>query len=173
MYVVFRREIGHILHVCKDSGNPYCYFLELRDETKGGAIVTRLEMFLEKIFIYRWYVGFFLFAILVLLGIHGSSIGIYSAILHSPDTALWGTNRVIRSDEWMINTPLAFSQYFNGFAYFSDIVRGTATDMFMVYAQPVRDFMVIFRPFQLGYLFLSPAGGLAFFWMGRLIVTAQ
>ena len=132
--------------------------------------MTRLEMFLEKIFIYRWYVGFFLFAILVLLGIHGSSIGIYSAILHSPDTALWGTNRVIRSDEWMINTPLAFSQYFNGFAYFSDIVRGTATDMFMVYAQPVRDFMVIFRPFQLGYLFLSPAGGLAFFWMGRLIV---
>ena len=29
---------------------------------------------------------------------------------------------------------------------------------------------MIFRPFQLGYLFLSQAKGLSFFWMGRLIV---
>lgn len=75
----------------------------------------------------------------------------------------------MRTDEFVVNTPLAFSQYMNNFAYFSDIVRGTATDMFIVYGQPVWDIGMIFKPFQLGYLFLNQGQGLSFFWISRLI----
>ena len=64
---------------------------------------------------------------------------------------------------------LAFSQYHNGFAYFSDIVRASTTDMFIIYGQPVWDIAMLFRPFLIGYLFLNQAQGLSFFWASRLV----
>lgn len=108
----------------------------------------------------------------VLSELHGSSIGLYADILGHPElnTVLLGKNRPIRSDEWLVFTPFAFSQYYTGFAYFGEIVRGTLTDMFLVYGQPVWDVAMLFRPAQWGYLFLDQGSGLAFFWMGRLIV---
>lgn len=85
---------------------------------------------------------------------------------HKP---LIGVSRPIRLDEYCKNTMLAFSQYLNDFAYFSDIVRAAPTDMFIVYGQPVLDIGTLFRPFLWGYLFLNPGQGLSFFWVGRLI----
>ena len=128
-----------------------------------------MDRLLGGIVRYRWYVGIVILAICVICEIHGSSIGMYAPILQTPDTAILGNNRFIRSDEWLVNTPLAFSQYYTNFSYFSDIVRAARTDMFMVYGQAVKDVAVIFRPFSWGYLFLSPAKGLSFYWMGRLI----
>lgn len=124
----------------------------------------------QKIYRYRWYIGIILIILCVIFEIHGSSIGMYSDILHTPNIDLFGHNRPIRSDEWLVNTPFAFSQYYNHFCYFSNIVRGTTTDMFMIYGQPVMEWPVIFRPFQWGYIFLNPAKGLSFFWMGRWII---
>ena len=123
----------------------------------------------DRIFQWRWGIGILLWLLCILFELHGSSIGVYSGVLHTPDTALWGVNRPVRSDEWLVNTPFAFSQYFNGFGYFSHVIRAAATDMYMVYGQAVKDIAVVFRPFQWGYLFLSVGKGLAFFWTGRLI----
>ncbi|WP_147369914.1 hypothetical protein [Mitsuokella sp. AF33-22] len=128
-----------------------------------------ISSFCKNIFYYRFLLSFILFIISVFFEIHGSSIGIYSQILNSPDIVLFGKNRPIRSDEWFVNTPLEFSQYYNAFPYFSDIVRAHSTDMFLMYGQAVKDWPVIFRPFHWGYLILDPGKGLSFFWMGRLI----
>lgn len=128
---------------------------------------------IEKFFKYRYIIAAIILVILVVFQIHGSSIGLYDDILgYSNQILLWGSNRPIRSDEYIVNTPLAFSQYYNyagSFSYFSQIVRGCATDMFMVYGQPVFDIAILFRPFQWGYLFLPQGMGLSFFWSGRLI----
>ena len=124
----------------------------------------------QKIFSYRWAIGFILFCLCVYGEIHGSSIGMYSQLLNTPNINIYGDSRPIRSDEWVVSTPLAFSQYYNDFNYFSNIPRGTYTDMYLVYGQAVKDPAVILRPFHWGYLFLSPAKGLSFFWMGRLIL---
>ncbi|WP_302610361.1 hypothetical protein [uncultured Mitsuokella sp.] len=129
-----------------------------------------IKQIYNNAFKYRWLIGISLWLIFTLLEIHGSSIGIYSQLLQTPDTVLLGCNRSIRSDEWMVNTPLAFSQYYNNFDYYSEIVRGFKTDMFMVYGQPVNYYAIIFRPFFCGYLFLSPGMGLSFFWVGRFII---
>ena len=131
-----------------------------------------MAAFGRKIYTYRWYIGMAFWILCVLLEIHGSSIGLYSDLFHESgtNTVLFGKNRPIRSDEWLVNTPLALSQYFNDFSYFSQIVRGELTDMFIVYGQPVFIPATLFHPFLLGYLFLSPAKGLAFFWMGRWIL---
>ena len=122
------------------------------------------------IYSYRYPLAAISFFLLVLFEIHGSSFGMWDAILGGKaHQSLLGTVRYIRSDEWYVLTPLTFSQYFSSFAYFSPIPRASLTDMFAVYGTPVWNILIIFRPFQIGYLFLSQAKGLSFFWMGRLI----
>lgn len=126
----------------------------------------------QSIITYRWIIGFFLWFVLTALQIHGSSIGLYAHLLGMPDldTAIIGLNRTAQIDEWGQFTPLIFSQYFNGFSYFSEIVRASSTDVSLVYGLPCWDIITFFRPFLWGYLFFTPATGLAYFWMGRLII---
>lgn len=136
-------------------------FTILLDETK------RIKS-LNFIYSYRLPLAITVIILAVIFQIHGSSIGQLNIfdIDHKP---LLGVSRIIRSDEFIVNTPFAFSQYFNDFSYFSEIVRGTLTDMFIIYGQPVLDIGMIFRPFLIGYLFLNQGQGLSFFWIGRLV----
>lgn len=126
---------------------------------------TKVFNFIYK---YRLPISFTLLAVAVILQIHGSSIGELNFFKVDHKT-LFGIPRYIRSDEYNVNTMLAFSQYLNNFSYFSEIVRAVPTDMFIVYGQPVLDIGMLFRPFLIGYLFLNQGQGLSFFWMGRLI----
>ena len=130
----------------------------------------RVKVF-DFIYKYRYYLSFAVIAICVLFQIHGSSINELNIfnVNHSP---LFGISRAIRSDEYGVNTLLAFSQYPNHFGYFSDIVRAVPTDMFIVYGQAILDIAVILRPFNIGYLFLNPSMGLSFFWVSRFVILA-
>lgn len=129
--------------------------------------------FLELLYSYRFVIAMVIFVICVICELNGSSIGMWVEYLGGEDTeSLLGVPRRVRSDEWAVSTPMMLSQYYNAsgkFPYFSDTVRGTLTDMFMVYGQPVKDIAMIFKPFYWGYLFLSAGKGLAFFWYGRWI----
>ena len=120
------------------------------------------------LYTYRIPLSLSIFIIAIIFQIHGSSINELN-LFHVNHKTLLGVSRSIRSDEYAVNTLFAFSQYMNDFSYFSDIVRGSLTDMFIIYGQPVLDIGTIFRPFLLGYLFLNQGQGLSFFWIGRLI----
>ncbi|MGG7151228.1 DUF7657 domain-containing protein [Clostridium neonatale] len=128
---------------------------------------------LDIIFNNRYKIAFALFLFCVVFELNGSSLANWNKCIPNEDNisngVILGIPRLIRSDEWAVNTPMLLSQYFNKFGYFSDIIRGTSTDTFIVYGQPVYDIGVIFRPFHWGYLFLNAGRGLAFFWYGRLI----
>ncbi|WKY47967.1 hypothetical protein Q5O24_01160 [Eubacteriaceae bacterium ES3] len=129
----------------------------------------------QRLYQFRYPLAGCVFLILVALEIHGSSIQCWSNYFQGSTVVsetIIGIPRLIRSDEWAVYTPMIFSQYLNGsgvFPYFSETIRGALTDAFIIYGQPVLDPAVIFRPFHWGYLFLSQAKGLSFFWMGRLI----
>lgn len=121
---------------------------------------------------YRYFIAIILFILCVLFEISGSSIGIWKEFGVTDvedDGVIWGTSRAIRSDEWAVLTPMMFSQQFDGFKYFSDIIRADKTDVFIVYGSPVLNLMQIFRPFLIGFLFLGISKGLSFFWCGRFI----
>ena len=120
----------------------------------------------------RYVIGAIFFVLCVLLEIHGSSVSIYAKIFGHPefDIDLLGQFRGIRSDEWLVFTPFAFSQYFTNFSMISDIVRAAPTNMFMTYGQAVWHPAIIFRPAQIGYLFFDQGSGLAFFWVSRLVL---
>ena len=136
-------------------------FYILFDETK------RIKT-LNFIYSYRLPLAIIVIFFAVIFQIHGSSINQLN-ILNINHKPLIGVSRPIRSDEFIVNTPFAFSQYFNNFSYFSEIVRGSVTDMFIIYGQPVLDIGMLFRPFLIGYLFLNQGQGLSFFWIGRLV----
>lgn len=135
--------------------------------------VYRGNKILRLLYRYRLLVAIGIFVLCVIFEINGSSLGMWSSYLGQADTGnLLGVSRGIRSDEWAVSTPMMMSQYYNtegAFPYFGNIVRGTSTDMFMVYGQPVLDIAIVFKPFYWGYLFLSAGKGLAFFWYGRWI----
>ncbi|MBO4400813.1 MAG: hypothetical protein J5809_03095 [Selenomonadaceae bacterium] len=120
----------------------------------------------------RWLIGGAVIFLCAALEIHGSSLGMYAEILGHPELSdvILGKVRPIRSDEWVVFTPFAFSQYFAGFSTVSEIIRAASTNVFLTYGQAALHPAVIFRPAQWGYLFFDQGSALAFFWTARLIV---
>ena len=124
---------------------------------------------------YRFLISGLIFVLCVIFEISGSSIGMWRYFVGNELDGtgdILGIPRAIRGDEWVVFTPFAISQEENdpdSYSYISNIIRGGKTDVYIVYGQPVKDISIIFRPFQVGYLFLGSAKGLAFFWCGRFI----
>ena len=141
-------------------------------QEKIDILKSKLNLIGKIIYKYRYYIAVIIFIICVIFEISGSSIGCWKDFINVDnidDGVILGVSRGIRSDEWAVLTPMSFSQKFDGFKYFSNLIRGTSTDVFIVYGLPTLNLMEIFRPFQLGYLFLGISKGLSFFWCGRFI----
>lgn len=131
-----------------------------------GRLLARI------LFQYRWLIALSLFTLCVCFELSGSSVGILINNVGGDGSTIAGISRQVRSDEWMVFTPMALSQCVTdggAFSYFQDSMRAVETDMFLIYGQPVWDIAILFRPFQWGYLILGAAKGLSFFWCGRLI----
>lgn len=130
---------------------------------------------LNKIYNHRYIFACIILGIIVLFGYSGSSINMYNNQIqeeyeNSSFEEIIGKSRSIRSDEWAVNTPLAFSQNigYKKYSYFSDKLRAIPTDMFTVINTPVLDIVSIGKLFNLGYLFGNRIG-LSFWWYGRLV----
>lgn len=119
---------------------------------------------------YRFAIGIGVVVLFTLCKISGSSIAAYYEFLpgYKAEPAL-GVAREVRSDEFSIFTTMAVSQERNNYQYFSEFFRGNKTDMAIVYGQPIKSVITLFRPFLLGYLCLGSEYGLAFYWSSRLV----
>lgn len=129
-----------------------------------------LSKYFDLFYKHRYLIMILVFCLCVLLKVSGSSIGCWNQYIlaNIKDNSI-GIDRGVRSDEWATLTPMFFGQVENGFRYFNTALRGTATDVFMVYALPVKYIFQIFRPFLLGFIIFGAERGLSFFWCGRLI----
>ena len=126
----------------------------------------------DFIYKYRFLIALAVLIILVIGKFNGSSIGLWNNEVepnNNINTTIIGTNREVRSDEWLVNTPFAISQKYNDYKYFSNLPRGTKTDMYTTIFVPVKDILIIAKPFNIGYLLLGEEYGLSFYWYGRLI----
>lgn len=131
----------------------------------------RRERIFNFVYRHRWWLALGTLALCVLFEVSGSSIGRWYDGT-GWDGTLFGAARGCRSDEYLVNTPMAFAQFFNdagAWQYFGETFRGTLTDMFIVYGQPVADPAIVFRPFHWGYLLFGPERGLSFFWCARVL----
>lgn len=124
------------------------------------------------VFKYRYWIAVILIIICTVFKLNGSSIGAWSNFygLGNDNGLLFGQDRLIRSDEWAVSTPMALSQYANNFGYFSEYWRGSVTDMYISPGAAVLNWLQVFRPFQIGYLFFPAENGLAFAWSAKQVI---
>ncbi len=137
----------------------------------AALAMTDFNGFTMNLHKYRLLIGSGVIVIVTLLRIHGSSIGRLAELMQDLDTDLLiGTNRPVRTDEYVAFTEMAISQARSGFKWFSDIWGYSPSDMFIIYGQPVRNIVTLFRPFSIGYLLLGAEMGLSFYWISRIVV---
>lgn len=98
------------------------------------------------------------------LQISGTSAGVYDYLLGKESVNLIaGEPRPIRSDEWVVTTPFAVSQYNNGMPVQSKDV-GAGQDMSIVADAPYADWSMLFRPHNLIFFLLPIGFAFAFKW---------
>lgn len=137
--------------------------------------ILRLETIYNFIYKYRYYIAAVTLVVATLCEYSGSSIGTYNEILQGESTDTYftpvlGKYRSIRSDEWVVNTPIFVSQATdkdNPYGYYNDNLRGTMTDMFSIVSPGVNDILTIAKPFNIGYLLFGAAKGLSITWVGK------
>lgn len=167
---------SRILLALKFSAGAYLavaallFFVILFWKRCGGSIFS----FLYR---HRFLIALLAWVLCIIFKINGSSVACWGDFLGKDINSrglLLGTSRIIRSDEWATYTPMILSQQYGAgaYPYFSEILRGTTTDTFIVYGLPVMDIAVLFRPFHWGFLFLGAERGFSFYWCGRIIALA-
>lgn len=111
------------------------------------------------------------FAALVGLRLHGFSIAAWHAVIDGspPDEVLFGTPRLIRSDDWKVHLPLALSQAAHrpAFPVENDLI-GLGQSAWLPLELPVAHPLGLFRPLTWGF-FLGPDVGMAWMWWGRVL----
>lgn len=100
---------------------------------------------------------------LTALGISGTSTPELTPGRATDGSVLAGTPRAVRSDEWMVRTPLIVSQVERGFPRYAQVGVGEH-DMSVISDLPTLGWPEVFRPHQIGYFVLPVANGLAFEW---------
>lgn len=153
----------------------------------GGALtffsmhfIIKLEKMYNWIYKFRYYIALSALLIVTIFEYSGSSMGVYNEIMQGETvekyfTPVLGKYRSIRSDEWVVNTPIFISQAIDKdtpFGYYNDNLRGTKTDMFSIISPAVNDILILGKPFNIGYLLFGPAKGLAIAWYGKWIALA-
>jgi hypothetical protein len=109
--------------------------------------------------------GFVLAVVLVFtaLGISGTSTAELSPLHGSDPSVLLGTSRTVRSDEWLVRTPMVIGQVERGFPRYAEVGVGTH-DMSVLSDLPTLDWPTLFRPHQFALFLLPAANGFAFEW---------
>ena len=141
--------------------------------------IIKLDIMYEFIYRNRYKIACAFLLFVMVGGYSGSSITFYNFLVQSDiDTGryhtLLGAARSARSDEWGSSTDYILSQGIGekGFQYFSNRLRGTQTDMFTLVGAPVKDILMLGRPFQIGFLLFGNSMGLSFYWYVRLVAMA-
>ncbi len=145
----------------------------------GIHFVFKLKQMYEFIHNHRYKIACAFLLFVMVFKYSGSSIvnfHIYHGLIqpHHDNTryhTLLGTARPIRTDEWATSTTYILSQGKSDkpFQYFSDVLRGTSTDMFSVANSPVLDILMLGRVFQIGFILFGNDVGLSFYWYIRLV----
>ena len=86
------------------------------------------------------------------------------------DNELFGAARAIRTDEFNVQLPYYFSQYYNDYQQISYQMSISGQDMILGYNAPVLNLLLIGKPFTWGYILFGNAYGLSWYWMSKLLL---
>lgn len=133
--------------------------------------MKKLNQILEKIIKYRYFIAVFIFIFLVIFKIHGSSISMWDNYIKDKQnvnekTLIMGKERAIRSDEWLVQTPMYLSQSMSKEFYplYNDNIRSDGQNMLLYGYCPVFDISILGKPFNWGFLFLDKERAFSWYW---------
>lgn len=86
-----------------------------------------------------------------------------------PDGTIMGTPKMIRSDEWLVQTPFYLSQAYSGFQLDNQAYATSGQNMMVAYHAPIKHPAILGKPFNWGFLFLGAERGLSFYWVTKLV----
>lgn len=151
----------------------------------GGAVLVlnlmrfwftpQLTKAADFLFRWRWVLALLVFSALVIGRIHFSSIpayGVYYA--HSPtveDSVLFGVARGSRADEFNVQLPYYFSQFYNNYQQISHQMSVSGQDMVLGYNAPVLAPSLIGKPQTWGYLLFGNTLGLSWYFAFKAVIT--
>ncbi|MDT2603122.1 DUF7657 domain-containing protein [Enterococcus dongliensis] len=129
---------------------------------------------IDQIIRFRYLIGLIFLILIVALNLNGSSIGSWDKIVsersdNKTSDVIFGENREVRSDEWMVQTPFYFSQAESDYPVMNKQYGKEGQNMIIAYNSPVKDWTVIGKPFNWGFLFLGKERGLSFYWGFKII----
>jgi len=137
--------------------------------------IVNIPVFYDVIFRYRYVIAVSVFLLLVINKIHFSSIGMFNIHIQPGygsefSEPVFGFLRAIRSDEWMVTTPIQLSAQYDPepFGRFNMIARGAATEN-MPNGMAL-GLATLAYPMSLFYLF-GAEYGVSARWVGTLIMT--
>lgn len=85
------------------------------------------------------------------------------------DGTILGVPRLIRSDEWNVQTPFYISQARTGNKLINPTYALSGQNMVVAYNAPVLHPSVIGKPFNWGFLFLGAERGMSWYWCFKII----
>ena len=142
----------------------------------GIHFVFKISKMYEWIHKNRYLLACAFLLFVMIFKLSGSSITEFNGLIQNQNDdrkfhTVLGVTRKIRTDEWATSTTYLLSQGESKtpFSYFSDVLRGTNTDMFTVSNAPVFDILLLGRPFQIGFILFGNNMGLSFYWYIRLV----
>lgn len=138
-------------------------------KAKINWLKIKLSIGFDFVFRKRYWIGGVIFTLLVIFGCHGSSIGIYNDVIQSNNkiesaSPIVGDNRLIRSDEWAVNTPTMLSQIYNNFDEKTEILNDSEKYATFYPKEVSKSLSAISMPNQLGFLFLPKEQAFSFAW---------
>lgn len=129
------------------------------------------EFFLRKSLVFP-YIIIVLFLVAVAFAINGSSVGSYDNVFYgTPKTdkhLVLGTPQPVRSDEWLVITPMTASQHFNNY-HSTNTDVGFGQDMTVILDAPVKDWTTVLRPWNWAFFILPFENAFAFKWWFMLV----
>lgn len=144
---------------------------------RGMVFPKQMEQTGKQILRFRWLIALAVFVFCLIFRLHGSSMGIYNMYLPTVTDQkqeegynIIGQDRIIRTDEWAVQTPAFFSQYYNSYDMTSQQMSVGKENMVLFYYAPVKDITAIGKPFSWGYLLFGNEVGLSWYWCGQLIL---
>ena len=138
-------------------------------------VIFDLAKMYDWIFRRRLWLALALIFFMVINQYSFSSITMYDGIIQPNQGSeyvepIFGVSRPIRSDEWLVGTPMKLSAQYTNYAEYNDILRAekstnlSASGLYLSYS-------ALARPLDWGYFLFGAAYGLSFFYSAFIVIT--
>ena len=163
---IYQSSINIASLLCVLSFSSFIYFVY--------QSATRLNYrFSELLYEKRYFLGFLILVVFVVLDINFSSISAWGEKIAGGTKSglLFGVTRWIRSDEYNVTSLWNISQANTGLNSISPVLEGGAgVDVRLVYNSAAISLVTIFRPTLWGYVLFGASRGLSWFWISKIIL---